>query len=37
MAIVCEEEASQEEETYDEQLSEEVEYCSEPSILSTEM
>lgn len=37
VAIVCEEEASQEEETYDEQLSEEVEYCSEPSILSTEM
>ncbi|XP_066490691.1 voltage-dependent L-type calcium channel subunit alpha-1C isoform X14 [Tiliqua scincoides] len=37
VAIVCEEEASQEEETYDEQLNEEVEYCSEQSILSTEM
>ncbi|KAJ6660053.1 hypothetical protein lerEdw1_018251 [Lerista edwardsae] len=36
VAIVCEEEVSQEEETYDEQLNEEV-YCSEPSILSTEM
>ncbi|XP_054843978.1 voltage-dependent L-type calcium channel subunit alpha-1C [Eublepharis macularius] len=37
VAIVCEEEVSQEEETYDEQLNEEVEYCSEPSLLSTEM
>ncbi|XP_044272891.1 voltage-dependent L-type calcium channel subunit alpha-1C isoform X9 [Varanus komodoensis] len=37
VAIVCEEEASQEEETYDEQLNEEAEYCSEPSLLSTEM
>uniref|UniRef100_A0A8D2LXI4 Voltage-dependent L-type calcium channel subunit alpha n=1 Tax=Varanus komodoensis TaxID=61221 RepID=A0A8D2LXI4_VARKO len=37
VAIVCEEEASQEEETYDEQLNEEAEYCSEPSLLSTEI
>ncbi|XP_077196169.1 voltage-dependent L-type calcium channel subunit alpha-1C isoform X8 [Paroedura picta] len=37
VAIVCEEEPSQEEETYDEQLNEEVEYCSEPSLLSTDM
>ncbi|XP_048355524.1 voltage-dependent L-type calcium channel subunit alpha-1C isoform X3 [Sphaerodactylus townsendi] len=37
VAIVCEEEPSQEEDTYNEQLNEEVEYCSEPSLLSTEM
>ncbi|KAM6436857.1 voltage-dependent L-type calcium channel subunit alpha-1C isoform 13-T13 [Liasis olivaceus] len=37
VAIVSEEEASQEEETYNEQLNEEAEYCSEPNLLSTEM
>ncbi|XP_042651116.1 voltage-dependent L-type calcium channel subunit alpha-1C isoform X1 [Tyto alba] len=36
LAIVCQEEVSQDE-TYDENLNEDVEYCSEPSLLSTEM
>ncbi|XP_053110951.1 voltage-dependent L-type calcium channel subunit alpha-1C isoform X6 [Hemicordylus capensis] len=37
VAIVCEEETLQEEETYEEQLNEEVEYCNDPSLLSTEI
>ncbi|XP_061494609.1 voltage-dependent L-type calcium channel subunit alpha-1C [Rhineura floridana] len=37
VAIVCEEDASQEEEKYDEQLNKEIEYCNEPSVLTTEM
>ncbi|XP_019371092.1 PREDICTED: voltage-dependent L-type calcium channel subunit alpha-1C isoform X4 [Gavialis gangeticus] len=36
LAIVCQEEVSQDE-TYDENLNEDVEYCSEPSLISTEM
>uniref|UniRef100_H0ZQL4 Voltage-dependent L-type calcium channel subunit alpha n=1 Tax=Taeniopygia guttata TaxID=59729 RepID=H0ZQL4_TAEGU len=36
LAIVCQEEVSQDE-TYDENLNEDIEYCSEPSLLSTEM
>uniref|UniRef100_A0A8B9NCQ1 Voltage-dependent L-type calcium channel subunit alpha-1C n=1 Tax=Accipiter nisus TaxID=211598 RepID=A0A8B9NCQ1_9AVES len=36
LAIVCQEEVSQDE-TYDENLNEDVEYCSEPSLLSTEI
>lgn len=36
LAIVCQEEVSQGE-TYDENLNEDVEYCSEPSLISTEM
>ncbi|KAL7982249.1 hypothetical protein Chor_009847, partial [Crotalus horridus] len=37
VAIVSEEEAPQEDETYSEQLNEESEYCSEPNLLSPEM
>nr|XP_060632682.1 voltage-dependent L-type calcium channel subunit alpha-1C isoform X6 [Anolis sagrei ordinatus] len=37
VAIVCEEETSQEEEMYDKQLKEEAEYCSEPSLLPTDL
>lgn len=37
VAIVSEEEAPQEDETYSEQLNEETEYCSEPNLLSPEM
>ncbi|XP_064371203.1 voltage-dependent L-type calcium channel subunit alpha-1C isoform X3 [Dromaius novaehollandiae] len=36
LAIVCQEEVSQDE-TYDENLNEDMEYCSEPSLISTEM
>ncbi|XP_074861978.1 voltage-dependent L-type calcium channel subunit alpha-1C isoform X12 [Carettochelys insculpta] len=36
LAIVCQEEVSQDE-TYDENLNEDIEYCSEPSLISTEM
>ncbi|XP_008934351.1 PREDICTED: voltage-dependent L-type calcium channel subunit alpha-1C, partial [Merops nubicus] len=36
LAIVCQEEVSQDE-TYDENLNEDIEYCSDPSLLSTEM
>uniref|UniRef100_A0A8C4UW63 Voltage-dependent L-type calcium channel subunit alpha-1C n=1 Tax=Falco tinnunculus TaxID=100819 RepID=A0A8C4UW63_FALTI len=36
LAIVCQEEVSQDE-AYDENLNEDIEYCSEPSLLSTEM
>uniref|UniRef100_A0A8C3NML0 Voltage-dependent L-type calcium channel subunit alpha n=1 Tax=Geospiza parvula TaxID=87175 RepID=A0A8C3NML0_GEOPR len=36
LAIVCQEEVSQDE-TYDENLNEDIEYCSEPSLLSTEI
>lgn len=36
LAIVCQEDVSQDE-TYDENLNEDIEYCSEPSLLSTEM
>ncbi|XP_077791300.1 voltage-dependent L-type calcium channel subunit alpha-1C isoform X4 [Podarcis muralis] len=37
VAIVCEEETCQEEEKYDEQLNEEIEYCGEPKLVPTEM
>ncbi|XP_062837240.1 voltage-dependent L-type calcium channel subunit alpha-1C isoform X8 [Anolis carolinensis] len=37
VAIVCEEEASLEEEMYDKQLNEGAEYCSEPSLLPSEL
>nr|XP_032652260.1 voltage-dependent L-type calcium channel subunit alpha-1C isoform X17 [Chelonoidis abingdonii] len=36
LAIVCQEEVSQDE-TYNENLNEDIEYCSEPSLISTEM
>ncbi|XP_067392329.1 voltage-dependent L-type calcium channel subunit alpha-1C isoform X6 [Emydura macquarii macquarii] len=36
LAIVCQEEESQDE-TYDENLNEDIDYCSEPSLISTEM
>uniref|UniRef100_A0A8C6ZZ81 Voltage-dependent L-type calcium channel subunit alpha-1C n=1 Tax=Nothoprocta perdicaria TaxID=30464 RepID=A0A8C6ZZ81_NOTPE len=36
LAIVCQEEVSQDE-TYEENLNEDMEYCSEPSLISTEM
>ncbi|XP_075752676.1 voltage-dependent L-type calcium channel subunit alpha-1C isoform X7 [Pelodiscus sinensis] len=36
LAIVCQEEVSQDE-PYDENLNEDIEYCSEPSLISTEM
>uniref|UniRef100_A0A8D0GZQ5 Voltage-dependent L-type calcium channel subunit alpha n=1 Tax=Sphenodon punctatus TaxID=8508 RepID=A0A8D0GZQ5_SPHPU len=36
LAIVCQEEVSQDE-TYDEHLNEDMEYCSEPSLIFTEM
>ncbi|XP_053261799.1 voltage-dependent L-type calcium channel subunit alpha-1C isoform X31 [Podarcis raffonei] len=37
VAIVCEEETCQEEEKYDEQLNEEIEYCGEPKLVPTDM
>lgn len=36
IAMVCQEEVSQDE-TYDVKMSEDTEYCSEPSLISTEM
>jgi hypothetical protein len=36
LAMVCQEEASQDE-TYDVRMNEDTEYCSEPSLLSTDM